>query len=201
VYDALHELEGKGLVYTVGEGRVTKYVAANPDRLLQDVERKRLTTLDSVQKLLELYNKTPTGLVEITTGKLAVRESEWKVLEEIPDGGYLDIIGGAGTVFLDFMGDEMNAQDKRRQDKNVHIRYITSRSDTPYLNTYKHGIVPNYDIRYLENITDAINICIRPQSVSFNIYDPEIMVLRIKSEAAVLSQRALFEILWNVASK
>lgn len=201
VYDAIHELTEKNLISSVGESRSIKYVASNPNRLLQDIEKKRLDTLDSVQKLLELYNKTPEGLVEITTGKLAVRESEWKVIEEQKEGAYLDIIGGAGTVFLDMMGETMAAQDKIRQEKNIYIRYITSKGDTPYLNTYKHGVIPNYEIRYLENITDAINICVRPDGVSFNIYDPETMVLRIKSEAAVLSQKALFEILWNVAAK
>lgn len=201
VYDAIHELESKSLIAPVGSGRTIKYIATNPDRLLQDAEKKRLDTLDGVQKLLELYNKTPAGLVEITTGKLAMRESEWKILEESGDNAYLDIIGGAGTVFLDLMGDTMDAHDKLRQEKKIHIRYITSRDDTKYLNTYKHGVVPDYEIRYLENTNDAINICIRPGSVSFNIYDPEIMVLRVKSEAAVISQRALFEILWNVAEK
>ena len=201
VYDALRELGTKGLIVPLGSGRTIKYVATNPDRLLQDAEKKRLDTLDSVQKLLELYNKTPAGLVEITSGQLAVRESEWKILEGIPDNGYLDMIGGAGTVFLDLMGETMEAHDKLRQDKNVRIRYITSQDDTPYLESYKHGIIPGYEIKFLKNIKDAINICIRPGSVSFNIYDPEIMVVRVKSEEAVASQRALFEILWNVATR
>jgi predicted transcriptional regulator len=201
VYDALHELEHLGLVSPVGQDRAVKYVATTPNKLLQDAEKKRLDTLDSVQKLLELYNKTPAGLIEITSGKLAVRESEWRILEESPDNAYLDIIGGAGTAFLDLMGDELEAQDKLRQDKKIFIRYITTRGDTTYLNKYRHGDIPLYEVRYLENTNDAINICIRPSSVSFSIYEPEIMILRVKSEAAAASQRALFEILWSVAAK
>jgi hypothetical protein len=201
VYDALHELNTKGLISTVNSGRSTKYIAGSPDILLRDIEKKRVDTLDSVQKLLELYNKTPAGLVEITTGITAVQESEWVTLENMNNGDYLDIIGGAGTSFLDLMGESISSYEKMHKEKNIKFRYITSRGDTDYLTAPTQGLATGREIRYLETINDAINICIRPGSVSFNIYDPEIMVLRVKSEAAVISQKALFEILWNVASK
>lgn len=200
VYDALHELRGVGLVLPVGKGRAIQYIAASPDKLLQDVEKKRMDTLDGVQKLLELYNTTPAGLVEIISGKIAVCESEWRILESMNDGDYLDIIGGAGTSFLDLMSGTISEYEKLHQEKNIKFRYITSRSDTQYLNASAEGLASGREIRYLENINDSINLCIRPGSVSFNIYDPEVMVLRVKSEAAVISQRALFEILWSVAS-
>ena len=54
VYDALHELAAAGLVKAVGEGRAVQYVANSPERDLTRVEEKRLTTLESVQNLLEL---------------------------------------------------------------------------------------------------------------------------------------------------
>lgn len=202
VYNAIHELTQKGLVSQVGGGRTVKYVATNPSRLLQDVEKKRLETLDSVQKLLELYNKTPAGLVEIVTGALAVRESEWNTTEAQPEkGGYLDLVGGAGTSFLDMMGETIYAHEELRRSKNIKVRYITSREDIDFHSQYREGNTPYYEVRYLKDINDAINISIRPESVSFNIYDPEVMVVRVKSEAAVTSQRALFEILWNVAER
>lgn len=202
VYDAIHELIQKNLVSQVGEGRTVKYVATSPNKLLQDAEKTRLETLDSVQKLLELYNKTSAGLVEIATGAIAVRESELNITEAQPEtGGYLDLIGGAGTSFIDMMGGAIDTYEDLRRSRNIKVRYITSREDTAFHKQYREENTPNFEVRYLKNINDAINICIRPESVSFNIYDPEVMVVRVKSEAAVTSQRALFEILWNVAEK
>lgn len=46
-----------------------------------------------------------------------------------------------------------------------------------------------------------MNVSIRPNGVSFDIYEPEILTVTVKSESAVASQRALFEILWNIAEK
>jgi hypothetical protein len=43
-------------------------------------------------------------------------------------------------------------------------------------------------------------VAIRPESVSFYIYEDDTVVVRVKSLAAVASQRALFEVLWNVAT-
>ena len=200
VYDALHELAEKRLIVTIGKGRMVKYTACSPDKILQEIEKKRLDVLDSVQTLMKLYTKSPAGMVEVVTGTLAVRESEWKMTEEIPeDNGYIDLIGGAGSSFMTMMGETMEAHENLRRSKKIKVRYITSRDDITFHTRYKEEVTPFYEVRYLENINDAINICIRPGSVSFNIYDPEVMVVRVRSEAAVASQRALFEILWNVA--
>ena len=54
-----------------------------------------------------------------------------------------------------------------------------------------HPIIPG--------IGNIVNVVIRPNSVSFDIYKPEIMTVRVKDSAAVMSQRALFEVLWNAA--
>jgi hypothetical protein len=48
-------------------------------------------------------------------------------------------------------------------------------------------------------IENIVNICVRPRSVTFNIYQPEIMSIHIRNESTVVSQKALFEALWKVA--
>lgn len=197
VYDAINELKDLSLIISVGESKSTKYQAVSPDKILQDVERKRIDTMDSVQNLMKLYNRSPAGVVDVISGSQAVIENIFKVLNESKEGDYLDIIGGAGMSFVKLIGDRISEYEELRAKKKIKIRYIGSGEDVKY-NT--DGPVKN-ESRNIKGIENIVNVAIRPDSVSFDIYEPEIMTVTVKSESAVASQRALFEILWSIAEK
>lgn len=197
VYDAIHELEIHKLIMTDGSGKSIKYLAVSPDKILQEVEKKRIDTMDSVQSLMKLYNKSPAGVVEVLSGSKAVIENIFKVMHEAKEGDYLDIIGGAGMHFVKLMGGRVGEYEELRAQKKIVLRYIGSGVDVEY---NKKGIIKN-ESRNIKGIENIVNVAIRPDSVSFDIYEPEILTVIVKSESAVASQRALFEILWNVAEK
>lgn len=196
VYDAIHELMLLGLIAPLGAGKSVKYIAASPDKLLQAAEKKRVDTIDSVGTLMKLYNKSPSGVVEVISGSVACIESEFKILEESNDGDYLDIIGGAGMHFVNLFQDRIEEWEKLRADKNINVRYIGSGADVDH--NKRKSIIKN-ESRSINGIENIVNVSIRPETVSFNIYVPEIMTIRVRSESAVKSQRALFETLWNIA--
>jgi hypothetical protein len=173
-----------------------KYVATSPDKLLQAIEKKRIDTLDSVGTLMTLYNKSPAGVVEVISGSVACIESEFKILEESNAGDYLDIIGGAGMHFVELFKDRVAEWEALREQKNIKVRYIGSDTDVTHNKT--ESVIKN-ESRTIKGIENIVNVSIRPESVSFNIYVPEIMTIRVRSESAVKSQRALFETLWNIA--
>lgn len=197
VYDALHELEERNLVMTEGFNKSVRYLAVSPDKILQDVEKKRVETMDSVQSLMKLYNKSPAGVVEVVSGSQAVIENIFKVMHEAKEGDCLDIIGGAGMHFVKLIGDRIGEYEELRAQKKIKLRYIGSGEDVEY---NKKGIIKN-ESRNIKGIENIVNVAIRPDSVTFDIYEPEILTVIVKSESAVASQRALFEILWNVAEK
>ena len=62
----------------------------------------------------------------------------------------------------------------------------------------EESIIEN-ESRIIPDIGDLVTVSIRPNSVSFNFYEPEAVIVRVKNEGAVASQRALFEVLWNAA--
>jgi sugar-specific transcriptional regulator TrmB len=196
VYNAIHELGLLGLISPVGKGKSVKYIATSPDKLLLEVEKKRIDTIDSVGNLMKLYNKSPAGVVEVISGSLACIESEFKILEESKDGDYLDIIGGAGMHFVELFKDRIEEWEALRAKKNIKLRYIGSGDDVEH--NKNKSIIKN-DSRSIKGIENIVNVSIRPESVSFNIYVPEIMTIRVRSDSAVKSQRALFETLWNIA--
>jgi sugar-specific transcriptional regulator TrmB len=196
VYDAIHELEHVSLVYSLGEGKRVVYAASSPDKLLQMIEKKRIDTMDSVENLMTLYNKLPVGLVEVISGGLACIESEFKLMEEAKEGDYLDIIGGAGMHFVNLFQDRVKEWEELRKKKKIKLRYIGGGLDVEH--NKSKSVIKN-ESRTIEGIENIVNVCIRPDSVSFNIYTPEIMTVRVRNPSAVKSQRALFETLWKIA--
>lgn len=197
VYDGLEELLLHSLISKVGTGRASKYMSNSPDTLIQEVERKRADTLDGVQALMKLYEQSPLGVVEVIRGARAVIESEFTILEEAEEGDFLDIIGGAGMRWVELFEGRVDEWEALRKRKQVLLRYIGTAEDVKH--NREVSIIENQS-RSIPNIGDIVNVNIRPSSVSFSIYDPEIMTVRVRSLPAVQSQRALFEVLWNIAT-
>jgi len=196
-YDAIHELKDLSLIVSIGENKSVRYQAVSPDKILQEAEKKRLDTMDSVQSLMKLYNKSPAGVVEVISGSQAVIANIFKILNEAKEGDYLDIIGGAGMSFVKLMGERIEEYEELRATKKIRIRYIGSGEDVEY----NRNVVIKNESRNIKGIENIVNVSIRPESVSFDIYEPEILTVIVKSDSAVASQRALFEILWNVSGR
>ncbi len=196
VYDALHELEDRRLVVAEGEKKRIKYQAASPDRLLQDAEKSRLDAQDGVSALMKLYDRSPAGVVEVIRGSKNVFESEMQLMREANEGDFLDVVGGAGMKWVELFGERVEEWEALRKHKGVPLRYIGAGEDVHY-NREESIIV--HESRLIPGIGDIVNVAIRPESVTFNIYEPEVMAVRVKNKDAVKSQRALFEVLWDVA--
>lgn len=198
VYDALRELQAVGLVLQTGSGRRIRYVSASPDRISQAAEKKRIDMLDGVRNLMRLYDRSPSGVVEVIRGDEAVVESEFALLREAEEGGFLDIVGGAGMNWVRIFEDRLDEYEALRKQKRIKLRYIGDVQDVNH--NWEESPIEN-ESRIIPNIGNVVNVVIRPDSVNFNIYEPETLVVRVRNEAAVASQRALFEVLWNAAEK
>ncbi len=196
VYDALHELEDRRLCVAVGEGRSVKYQAASPDRLLQEAEKQRIDALDGVSRLMQLYDRSPAGVVEIIHGGRQVIENELQLLRDAKEGDFLDIAGGGGNRWVELFKDHEEEWEALRKEKKIKLRYIGTEEDVRH--NREESIIEN-ESRVIPGIGDLVTVSIRPESVSFNFYEPEALIVRVKNEAAVLSQRALFEVLWKAA--
>lgn len=196
VYDALYELEDRGLMVKIGTGRKIKYQATSPDKLLQEAEKQRLDTLSSVRSLMKLYDRSPAGIVEVIRGSEDCVESEFQILSEAKKGDFLDIIGGGGMNFVKLFKGRIEEWEELRNEKDIKLRYIGNSEDVEHNKTT--SIIENKS-KSIEGIGEIVNVGIRPESVSFNIYEPEILIVRVRNKEAVLSQKALFEVLWKVA--
>ncbi len=145
---------------------------------------------------MRLYDRSPAGVVEVIRGSQAVIESELSFLREAKEGDFLDIIGGAGMHWVDLYEVRIEEWEALRREKHIKVRYIGTGEDVRH--NKEDSIIEN-ESRIIPGIGDIISTSIRPGSVSFNFYVPEVMIVRVRNEAAVASQRALFEVLWGVA--
>ena len=121
---------------------------------------------------------------------------ELQILRDAKEGSFLDIVGGGGNNWVQLFEGRVGEWEALRKAKNIKLRYIGSGEDVRH--NREESIIEN-ESRLIPGIGNIVNVSIRPESVSFNIYEPEVMTVRIKNEAAVASQRALFEVLWKAA--
>lgn len=196
VYDGLEELLGRRLARKVGAGRRIKYEGTSPDALYQDAERKRLDIQEGARRLMELYEQSPAGSVEVIRGARATIESELELLRTAEKGSFLDIVGGAGMNWVRLFEGRIDEWEVIRKERCVKLRYIGTEEDVRH---NKEVSVIENESRVIPGIGNIVNVAIRPDSVTFNIYEPEVMTIRVRNKDAVVSQRALFEVLWNVA--
>lgn len=196
LYDALKELGERRLIIKEGERRRVTYSATSPDRLLQEAEKTRLDAHDGVRALMRLYDRSPAGLVDIIHGSEATVESELQLLRNAKEGDFLDVVGGAGMHWVHLFGDRVKEWEELRKKKRIKLRYIGSGEDVRY---NREKSIIEHESRLILGIGDIVNVAIRPESVTFNIYEPEVLTVRVKNKDAVAGQRALFEVLWNVA--
>lgn len=196
VYDALEELLEKRLTVRVGEGRRVRYQATSPQRLLQEAEKRRLDVFEGVRDLMRLYERSPGGMITVIEGNENVIDDEFQILLDTKEGDFLDVIGGGGGKWEALFEGRLEEFEALRKKKNLNIRYIGTEADVQH---NRERSVIRSDSRIISGIGDLVTVSIRPDSVSFNFYEPQALIVRVKNVAAVASQRALFEVLWQVA--
>lgn len=146
---------------------------------------------------MRLYDRSPAGVVEIIHGSQKVIENELQILRDAKEGDSLDIIGGGGNRWVQLFEGHLEEWESLRKKKKITVRYIGTEDDVRH--NRKESIIET-ESRVIPGIGDLVTVSIRPGSVSFNVYEPEALIVRVKNEAAVASQRALFEVLWRVSS-
>jgi hypothetical protein len=93
------------------------------------------------------------------------------MLEESNNGDYLDIVGGAGMHFVKLFNERLEEWESMREQKKISIRYIGSGDDVIHNKTKSR--IKN-ESRVIPGIGNIVNVCIRPDSVTFNIYETEV---------------------------
>lgn len=199
-YDILESLSSDGLVNPIGETKIQKFVAENPDKVIVFLENK---IKQGEERLKQAYNLLPELFSLYNTEekpKIKYYEGVEKIKEVFEDTltAKVEIVGYAvGTDAFQAVGEEyLRDYFKRRVEKNIKVRVIAP-DDPDTLKVTAHDkeelresfVVPR-DKFYFTTET--------------NIYNNKVLIMSWKEKFAVLieskeiadAQKKVFELAW-----
>lgn len=199
-YDILESLSSDGLVNPIGETKIQKFVAENPDKVIVFLENK---IKKGEERLKNAYNLLPElfSIYNIEEKpKVRYYEGVEKIKEVFEDTltAKVEIIGYAvGTDAFNAVGEEyLRDYFRRRVAKNIRVRVIAP-DDPDTLKVIAHDkeemreslVVPR-DKFYFTTET--------------NIYNNKVLIMSWKEKFAVLieskeiadAQKKVFELAW-----
>ena len=199
-YDILESLVSQGLVNPIGETKIQKFVAENPDKVIVFLENK---IKQSQEKLKQAYNLLPE-LFSIYNEKEKPKVKFYEGIEQVKEA-FEDTLSAKGEILAYAVGmdafksaGEKYFKDyfKRRVAKNIKVRVIAP-DDPDTLKVIEHDkeelreslIVPR-DKFYFTTET--------------NIYNDKIITVSWKEKFAVIveskeiadAQKKVFELAW-----
>lgn len=199
-YDILESLASDGLVNTLGETKIQKFVAENPEKVITFLENKIKTAEEKLKQakvflpeLLSVYNTKDKPKVRFYEGVENIKE----VFEDTLTAKN-EIVGYAvGTDAFEAVGEEyLRNYFKRRVAKNIKVRVIAP-DDPDTLKVTAHD---------KEELRESYTV---PRDKFYfttetNIYNNKILIMSWKEKFAVLieskeiadAQKKVFELAW-----
>ncbi len=199
-YPILESLAKDGLINFVGETKIQKFVAENPDKVISYLQKKVKQDEENLKKaqklmpeLLSLYNFKQKPKVKFYEGIDRVREA----FEDTLNAKGEIVAYAVGTDMFDALGEEyFKSYFKRRTEKNISVRVIApDDSDSREvikndINELRESVLIPSDKFYF--------------SIETNIYNNTIMMASWLEKFAVIIESAeianfhkkMFELAW-----
>ncbi len=199
-YPILESLAKDGLINFVGETKIQKFVAENPEKVISFLEDKVQQDQDNLKKaqsllpeLLSVYNFKQKPKVKFYEGIEQVREA---FLDTLNAKGEI-LAYAVGTDMFDALGEEyFKSYFKRRTEKNIRVRVIApDDSDS-------RAVIRNDDSELRQSLlipSDKFYF-----SIETNIYNNTVMVASWLEKFAVIIEsteianfhKKMFELAW-----
>ncbi|MCX6819949.1 MAG: hypothetical protein NT019_01515 [Candidatus Adlerbacteria bacterium] len=200
VYQALERLEELGLAKHVVQSGRKKFSAGSPERILSLVEEKKLAAQAVVRQLKEQFAGKHEQSFEVFQGDSAFVAHEFALLEAMPEGGVIDVLGGGGDKYVGLMGHEMNEYEKLRVSKKVAVRYISTAGNHNYLKIMAQTR-EFFDYRVLPDAASGVDTDILMDKIIFHLFGEPVVSFTFTNKVISDGYRRFFEVLWNLSSK
>ena len=199
VYDALARLEALGLAKHVIQNGRKKFSAGSPERILSLVEEKRLSAQQVVKQLQEKFAGKHEQSFEVFQGQNAFVAYEFALLEQMPEGGVIDVLGSVEDKYVGLFGYEIDEYERRRVEKRITVRYISTAEQRNYLKIMAQKR-KFFDYRVLPNATPGIDTDILLDKIVFHLYGDPVISFSFTNKEISDGYRRFFEVLWNLSS-
>ena len=198
VYNSLNELEEKNMVrFTLKNGR-KQFEAQNPSLLVLEAEKQKVIAENLSQNLSNLIDYVDEQTFDVIKGTEAFVASEFKAMQDAPNGSEFLVIGGIGDLYIENMGNLFHEYEYQRNKKGISVKYLGSLGQ-------EGRVKEKYDPRSLfktrllsGRFENEVNMTIFPTEVVFNFFGTPHIRFSIKSPKMVESYRKFFEVLWNM---
>lgn len=198
VYVALERLEELGLAQHVIQNGRKKFSAGTPERILSLVEEKKLAAQSVVRQLQERFRGKHEQSFEIYQGQNAFVAHEFALLEEMPEGGIIQVLGGGGDKYIGLIGEEIDEYERLRIEKKVVVRYISTGGSPEYLK----GMAQKrkyFEYRVLPEAAPGVDTDILMDKIVFHLFGDPVVSFTFKNKDVADGYRKFFDVLWGLS--
>lgn len=199
VYVTLNELNVKGLMHISKSSKATLYQAVSPQRLLEQIERRKRKFAESLPLLMTLYKSHPDKpKIEVREGKSGLEQVYEEVINfsakgnEILTFGKLDHFRGDLKIILD----RWLLESKRRKTK---VREIINEGEAEqkYLARVKDTKNLNHHIKIAGKMTFLNDNIIYGDKLAIISTVKDLFVTLIESKGIAQTYRNFFDLAWT----
>lgn len=213
-YDALAKLEHAGLVASMTEGKKRFFLPTNPEKIeavLDEKEHQELLNFELARKsfheslpaLLASYNSTKEkDVFEVYRGKQAYKTLINEILKEKRDNdsGQRQPFGWKGFGNLQVY--DLFDLEFHRWFKDIPMKLFSARTEDVIRRYEEARHIAKLEIKWLpKDMYMPIVWVVFGSNVLIAIYEPEIIVMRIKSRQTVQTFSNQFDYLWFKATR
>lgn len=196
-YSVIESLKKKGLITLQITGFKQLYVAANPNKLENMLDSRRLELKNTLPEFSALYNlQGGEGLIKYYEGLEAIKTIYEDILQEVkPHDDFLVISNTDAWYKLD--PEFFRKYIEKRAKLNINIRLLLQ--DTPLARKHKEQ-EKNYHetIKFLPKGSPlSVNLLMIPNKLVFHQLIPPITATVIENKSIIALQRELFEVIWK----
>lgn len=198
VYQALYELEKKGLVTHVISKNRKRFSAKDPNVLVTIIDQQKALAEKTTQQLQSLMTLPAPQQFEIFQGTDSYIRYEFQSLMQANKHTELCVIGGTGDHFPSIMSFHMPEYERIRNKKEISIRYLGSIEQREELETMKTRR-PFFDFRVLPGLfTGLVNTNIWPEHIALNLFGNPVICFTITNHQVAESYKGFFNTLWHM---
>ncbi len=199
VYDALARLEEIGLAKHVIQNGRKKFSAGSPERILSLIEEKKLSAQRVVEQLKAQFGETHEQSFEVYQGRNAFVAYQWTLLEGMEEGETVDALGSGGDQYVELLGEEVEAFEKRRAEKKIFMRYLSTGGSEENFKKMLAVQTQYLEFRKLPQPAHGVETDIYHDKIVFHLYGDPVISFAFKNKTIAEGYQRFFNVLWDLS--
>jgi len=200
VYESLNNLIQKGLVSFVIKSGKKYFSAADPDFILEIVDKQKKEINEILPQLKAIKKeKTPEQKATVYQGYKGVKTVYDHIVRTLGKGDEILVFGARGADESFMSKTYFKQYTKRRIKKGIKMKMIFN-ADAKETGTY-YASLKNTEVKYMpKDMKTPVAVDIYANNVGTLILKPEPTIFQITSEQVADSYKSFFKMLWKIAS-